>query len=125
MNNAAVKTGIVCRDRVKLIRHAYLGFTGDLAFFDTQGTSDPSYDPASARAMTSSTSKRTRPDMSFLKKRIDVTISLGTGQFGESGSNTVTLSGLRVKALIQAAPGDAMPALQPRRCGSSAFRSTW
>lgn len=50
--------------------------------------------------------------MSFTKKRIDVTISLGTGQFGESGANTVTLSGLRVKALIQAAPGDAMPAAQ-------------
>lgn len=49
MNNAAVKTGIVCRDRVKLIRHAYLGFTGDLAFFDTQGTSDPSYDGLGAR----------------------------------------------------------------------------
>lgn len=48
-NNAAVKTGIICRDRVKLIRHAYLGFTGDLAFFDTQGTSDPTYDGLGAR----------------------------------------------------------------------------
>lgn len=55
--------------------------------------------------------------MSFTKKRIDVTISLGTGQFGESGANTVTLSGLRVQALIQAAPGDAMPAAQVRIFG--------
>lgn len=50
--------------------------------------------------------------MTFSRKRIDVTLSLGTGQFGADGSNTVTLSGLRVKALIQAAPGDAMPAAQ-------------
>ncbi|WP_027815228.1 phage baseplate plug family protein [Paraburkholderia bannensis] len=43
VNNAPIKTGIICRDRVKLIRHAYLGFTGDLAFFDTQGVTDPTY----------------------------------------------------------------------------------
>lgn len=49
INNAAVKTGIVCRDRVKLIRHAYLGFVGDLAFFDTQGVNDPTYDGLGAR----------------------------------------------------------------------------
>ena len=34
--------------------------------------------------------------MSFTRKRIDVTISLGTGTFGETGANTVTLTGLRV-----------------------------
>lgn len=40
----ALVTGKLCRDRVKLIRHAYLGFVGDLCFIDTQGASDPSYE---------------------------------------------------------------------------------
>ena len=31
----------ICRDRCRLIRLNYLGFVGDLAFIDTQGTSDP------------------------------------------------------------------------------------
>jgi len=47
--------------------------------------------------------------MSFTKKRIDVTLALATGKFGESGANTVTLSGLRVQALLKASPGDAQP----------------
>jgi hypothetical protein len=55
--------------------------------------------------------------MSFTRKKIDVTISLGTGQFGASGANTVTLSGLRVQAMIQAAPAPAMPAAQVRIFG--------
>lgn len=55
--------------------------------------------------------------MTFSRKRIDVTLSLGTGQFGESGANTVTLSGLRVKALIQGVPAPAMPHAQVRIFG--------
>ncbi|TAL90900.1 MAG: hypothetical protein EPN62_00760 [Candidimonas sp.] len=43
INNAAVKTAILCRDRVKLIRDEYLGFIGDLVFVDTQGLNDPDY----------------------------------------------------------------------------------
>lgn len=31
------------RDRVQLVRYAYLGFVGDLAMVDTQGTEDPQY----------------------------------------------------------------------------------
>lgn len=34
---------VICRDRVKLVREAYLGFSGDLCFIDTQGTNDPDY----------------------------------------------------------------------------------
>ncbi|MEX3628084.1 MAG: hypothetical protein VB138_00100 [Burkholderia sp.] len=49
VNNAAIKSGIVCRDRVLLIRHAYLGFIGDLTFFDTQGVDDPQYSGLGAR----------------------------------------------------------------------------
>jgi hypothetical protein len=55
--------------------------------------------------------------MSFTKKRVDVTIALGTGQFGETGSNTVTLTGYRVQTMIQCAGGDAMDASQIRIFG--------
>lgn len=43
VNNDPILTGIICRDRLKLIRLAYLGFIGDLAFIDTEGTDDPVY----------------------------------------------------------------------------------
>ena len=36
-----VVVGQICRDRCRLIRLQYLGFIGDLAFFDTQGANDP------------------------------------------------------------------------------------
>lgn len=49
VNNAPVKVGIAARDRTLLVRHAYLGFVGDLSFFDTQGTSDPTYDELGTR----------------------------------------------------------------------------
>ncbi|GMG89673.1 hypothetical protein Cmtc_08930 [Cupriavidus sp. TKC] len=55
--------------------------------------------------------------MSFTRKRIDVTISLGTGTFGESGADTVTLSGLRVQAMVHMTPGDTMPYAQIRVFG--------
>jgi len=38
-----VMSGVICRDRVRLVRQKYLGFTGDLVFIDQQGTSDPVY----------------------------------------------------------------------------------
>jgi hypothetical protein len=34
--------GVICQDRNRIVRSLYLGFIGDLAFIDTQGTSDPS-----------------------------------------------------------------------------------
>jgi hypothetical protein len=33
--------GVICQDRNVFVRSGYLGFTGDLSFIDTQGTSDP------------------------------------------------------------------------------------
>lgn len=42
-DNVPIATGAICRDRVWLIRDGYLGFRGDLAFVDTQGSSDPDY----------------------------------------------------------------------------------
>lgn len=38
-----IASGVLCRDRVWLIRDAYLGFTGDLCFVDTRGADDPDY----------------------------------------------------------------------------------
>lgn len=35
--------GALCLDRTKIVRYPGLGFIGDLAFVDTQGTSDPYY----------------------------------------------------------------------------------
>lgn len=38
-----VAAGILCRDRVFLVRGLPGAFPGDLAFIDTQGASDPEY----------------------------------------------------------------------------------
>lgn len=35
--------GVLCHDRVQLVRQTYLGFIGDLCFLDTQGLDDPQY----------------------------------------------------------------------------------
>ena len=35
--------GALCRNGVKIVRDVYLGFVGDLVFYDTQGTADPVY----------------------------------------------------------------------------------
>lgn len=43
VNNALVLGGVVCRDRDRIVRDAYLGFSGDLTTIDTQGASDPTY----------------------------------------------------------------------------------
>ncbi len=43
VNNAPIVQGVIGLDRVKIVRYAYHGFIGDLAFIDTQGTSDPDY----------------------------------------------------------------------------------
>jgi hypothetical protein len=49
--------------------------------------------------------------MSFARKRIDLTFSLGTGTFGNSGANTITVTGLRVRVDAKATGGDAQPTL--------------
>lgn len=42
VNDAPIITGVVCLDRVYIVRDAYLGFDGDLAFIDTMGITDAS-----------------------------------------------------------------------------------
>jgi len=49
VNDVLILGGVAARDRVRLVRDAYLGFVGDLYFFDTQGVSDPQYDGLGAR----------------------------------------------------------------------------
>jgi hypothetical protein len=43
VNNAFVVAGVICQDRNRIVRSAYLGFSGDLAFVNQQGTDDPVY----------------------------------------------------------------------------------
>jgi hypothetical protein len=43
VRDAPVFEGVKALDRCKLVRDAYLDFTGELFFADTQGTSDPDY----------------------------------------------------------------------------------
>jgi len=50
--------------------------------------------------------------MSFVERLIDVTFTLASGTFAESGTNTVKLSGLRVSAKIVKAGGNAMGTAQ-------------
>lgn len=57
--------------------------------------------------------------MSFVKRRIDVTISLGEGRFGDTKGPDVTLSGHRVSVAVVAYNGDAQSQLQLRISGLS------
>lgn len=43
VNDALIIGGVLARNLVKIVRSAYLGFIGDLFFYDTQGTADPDY----------------------------------------------------------------------------------
>ena len=54
--------------------------------------------------------------MTLVKRKIDVAFTLGEGAFGESGSNTVTLSGLRTSCTISQA-GGTMAQLEMRIWG--------
>lgn len=38
-----VIAGVLCEDRNRIVRSAYLGFLGDLAFVDGEGRVDPEY----------------------------------------------------------------------------------
>ena len=43
VNNSLIIGGVVCENNNVIVRDAYLGFVGDLAFEDTQGANDPVY----------------------------------------------------------------------------------
>jgi len=43
VNDELIIGGVVCENENRIVRSLYLGFIGDLAFFDTAGTEDPRY----------------------------------------------------------------------------------
>lgn len=43
VNNSLIIGGVLCLNGTLIVRDAYFGFTGDLAFYDTQGEDDPVY----------------------------------------------------------------------------------
>ena len=43
LNSNLIISSMICLNLVGLVRESYLGFTGQLFFFDTQGTDDPDY----------------------------------------------------------------------------------
>ncbi|WP_430795395.1 phage baseplate plug family protein [Achromobacter spanius] len=49
VDNSPIVTTVLCHDRVRLVRSAYLGFFGDLTFVDTQGHADPQYENLGSR----------------------------------------------------------------------------
>jgi hypothetical protein len=49
INNQLIIGGVLAHDRVKIVRDAYFGFQGDLAFWDSQGTQDPDWTGLSQR----------------------------------------------------------------------------
>lgn len=42
-NDDPVIEGAICQNLNRIVRDLYFGFSGDFAFFDTQGISDPVY----------------------------------------------------------------------------------
>ena len=43
VNSSQIRGGIICQNLNRIVREAYLGFSGDLVFSDTQGSNDPVY----------------------------------------------------------------------------------
>ena len=41
VNEVLLVAGVICQDRNRLVRSAYIGFVGDLMFEDLQGAEDP------------------------------------------------------------------------------------
>lgn len=49
LNGTVLVQGIRCEYNNRIVRESYSGFVGDLAFTDTQGTNDPTYDGLGSR----------------------------------------------------------------------------
>lgn len=47
--DAPIVTGVLCRDRNRLVMAEYMGFDGDLVFVDLQGNSDPDWTDLGSR----------------------------------------------------------------------------
>lgn len=49
VNNQNIVNTMICLNLVGLVREEYLGFVGQLAFVDTKGNNDPTYDELGTR----------------------------------------------------------------------------
>lgn len=49
VNEQPIMQGVICLNCNFMVRYAYLGFSGDLVFVDTQGAIDPSWDEIGTR----------------------------------------------------------------------------
>lgn len=49
VNDTLLLGGVLARNANRLVRSAYLGFVGDLYFFDTQGREDPDWTGVGSR----------------------------------------------------------------------------
>lgn len=49
VSNSNIVSNVICQNANRIVRDPYLGFVGDLAFFDLQGSSDPTYDSLGSR----------------------------------------------------------------------------
>jgi len=49
VNNILVIGGVIGLDRNLIVRSTYLGFIGDVFFYDTQGRDDPTWDSMGSR----------------------------------------------------------------------------
>lgn len=43
VNSGLIIGGVIAQNANRIVRNAYLGFIGDLAFFDSEGSSDPDF----------------------------------------------------------------------------------
>jgi hypothetical protein len=43
VNDSPIVQGVICQHWNRIVRSAYLGFVGDFAFWDTQGSDDPAF----------------------------------------------------------------------------------
>lgn len=43
VGGVSIVSGVIAQNANRIVRDAYLGFIGDLAFYDTQGLEDPYY----------------------------------------------------------------------------------
>ena len=57
--------------------------------------------------------------MALVQRNIDLQLRLGTGSFGDTGFNTIDITGLRIKAEITAAGGETMGRAEVRVYGLS------
>lgn len=49
VNGTIIIAGVICQNANRIVRNIYLGFLGDLAWYDTQGTTDPVFTGLGAR----------------------------------------------------------------------------